>query len=101
MNLETAVLRPVAPVYTARDRQALAHFAQFAPVEAGRLQLSLPRYAAARVGTAATLRAIDAAAGGGYYDVPEQATQDDDAARELFSSEWRGLIHRQRLWRPR
>ena len=43
----------VAPAHTARDRRALAHFADAAPTEARRLRLSLPRYAAARVGTAA------------------------------------------------
>ena len=41
-------------------------------------------YALDRRGTAATLRAIDAAHGGGFYDVPAAATHDLEAAEEAF-----------------
>src|SRR5205085_8359914 len=39
-----------------------------------------------RTGTAATLRAIDAAHGGGFYDVDEAATVDPAAADAAFAS---------------
>ena len=42
-------------------------------------------FAVDRRGTAATLRAIDAAHGGGFYAVPEAATHDPDAAAEIFT----------------
>lgn len=35
--------------------------------------------------TAATLRAIDAEAGGGYYDIPDDATEDATAADDVFA----------------
>ena len=40
---------------------------------------------ATRRGTAATLRAIDAEAGGGFYDVPPEAESDVDAADAAFA----------------
>jgi len=42
-------------------------------------------YLRERVGTAATLRAIDAAAGGGFYDVPLAAETDPAAADAAFA----------------
>jgi predicted TIM-barrel fold metal-dependent hydrolase len=56
--------------WTARDRRALAL------IEPGPPDRTL---------TAATLRAIDAAHGGGFYNVPEEATLDLDAANHHFA----------------
>ncbi len=58
------------------DRTALAGLAFASPADA------LDRRA-----TAATLRAIDAAHGGGFYDVPEDATGDLDAADVAFAGD--------------
>ncbi len=44
-------------------------------------------YLAGRCGTAATLRAIDRAAGGGFYAVPEAAELDDGAADAAFDGD--------------
>jgi predicted TIM-barrel fold metal-dependent hydrolase len=64
-----------APVpWSVRDRAALA-----------RLDFSSAAAALDRRGTAATLRAIDAAQGGGFYAVPEAATRDADAAAAAFA----------------
>ena len=51
---------------------------------AGRLGLREPDYARDRRGTAATLRSIDAAHGGGFFAVPEAAVLDLDAADAAF-----------------
>lgn len=59
------------------DRRALDALAD-------RADLS-PEFAVDRRGTAATLRAIDSAHGGGFYAVPEAATNDLDAADEVFA----------------
>ena len=50
------------------------------------LGLSLPEYLADRRGTAATLRALDAAHGGGFYRVAADAETDADAAGETFAA---------------
>ena len=39
-----------------------------------------------RLGTAITLRALDASAGGGFYAIPEAAEHDDSAAAEAFAA---------------
>jgi predicted TIM-barrel fold metal-dependent hydrolase len=65
-----------APPWTARDREALA-----------RVSFSSPFEVVDRRGTAATLRAIDAAHGGGFYDVPEDATRDLASAEDAFSGD--------------
>ncbi len=54
---------------------------------AGPLGLSPPAYAADRRGTAATLRAIDDANGGGFYDVPERAVYEVEAADGAFGGD--------------
>ncbi len=64
------------PPWSGREREALA-----------RLAFSSPADALDRRGTAATLRAIDAAHGGGFYDVPEDATLDLDAAEAAFGGD--------------
>ena len=60
--------------WRAEDRRALDALADLTP-----------EFAVDRRGTAATLRAIDTAHGGGFYAVPEAATHDLDAADELFA----------------
>ena len=66
------------------DRHALARTNALIAAAAPRLGLSEHEYAADRRGTAATLRAIDRAHGGGFFDVPELATVDLDAAEAAF-----------------
>ena len=69
------------------DRQALARLAEAAVGRAGqarRAGLEPRAYVEDRRGTAATLRAIDAAAGGGYYAVPAEAEVDTAAADACF-----------------
>ena len=51
---------------------------------------SAAEYALDRRGTAATLRAIDAAHGGGFYDVPDGAVHDLDAAEAAFRGDASG-----------
>ena len=64
-----------------RQRRA-APRARHAP----RLGLEPADYLAGRRGTAATLRALDAAAGGGFFAVPPEAELDDAAADAAFAS---------------
>jgi hypothetical protein len=66
------------------DRRALAQLEGVLPGAARRVSLAEPAYAQDRRGTAATLRAIDAAHGGGFFAVPEAALSDPDAAAEAF-----------------
>jgi predicted TIM-barrel fold metal-dependent hydrolase len=67
------------------DHTAIARFGDVAAAIAGRLALSPGEYALDRRGTAASLRAVDAAHGGGFYRVPEAATADRDAADAAFA----------------
>ena len=62
--------------WRAVDRDALAHSNALISGAAPRLGLAAHEYAADRRGTAATLRSIDDAHGGGFFDVPEAATVD-------------------------
>lgn len=90
MFVVPSLLRPrssdeYAPMpWSAADRDAIARYdtvaAHLATVVAGSAQ----EYAHDRRGTAASLRAIDAAHGGGFYDVPELATHDIEAAEAAF-----------------
>ncbi len=66
--------------YSARDLRAVAQVLDAAPGRARALGLAPTRYAASRMGTAAALRAIDAAWGGGFYAVPAEAETDQAAA---------------------
>ena len=50
------------------------------PDNAARLSMSLSDYWSSRQGTAAALRALDEAWGGGFYNVPPEAALDRDAA---------------------
>jgi predicted TIM-barrel fold metal-dependent hydrolase len=71
--------------WSGRDRHAIDAFGAVARSTAGVLAQSIPEYAIERRGTAASLRAIDAAHGGGFYAVPEAATTDVDAADAAFA----------------
>ncbi len=75
------------PGYRECDHRALAELLECARGYAPRLGLSLPSYLADRRGTAAALRAVDAAAGGGFYDVPESAVRDADEANAALGGD--------------
>ncbi|MEX2267442.1 MAG: amidohydrolase family protein [Acidimicrobiia bacterium] len=66
------------------QRRALATARDRARLHSRRLGLDERTYLRERVGTAATLRAIDAAAGGGFYDISVEAESDADAANAAF-----------------
>ncbi len=66
-------------------RHALDELSDRLPRLARRAGLTLPTYAAGRMGTAATLRAIEAAHGGGFFPVSEAASTDPLAAEAAFS----------------
>lgn len=72
---------PAGPREIEARQRARATARRMAP----RLALPLRRYLADRRGTAATLRAIDVAAGGGFFRVPPEAEQDRDAADACFA----------------
>ena len=67
-----------------RARRATQHAAAR---HAARVGLDEVAYLAERVGTAATLRAIDASAGGGFYAVPPEAEVDQAAADGAFAGD--------------
>ena len=66
------------------DREALALFGDAAGDQARRAGLAPPAYVSDRRGTAAALRAIDAAAGGGFYTLPAEAEIDTPTADACF-----------------
>ena len=68
----------------APDERALAESARAIDHGADRLRMAAPLLANDRRGTAATLRAIDRAHGGGFFDVPERAELELDAADAAF-----------------
>src|SRR5260370_36300923 len=67
------------------DRKALARLEAAVPDIAARLGMGVAAYLADRRGTAATLRAINAAGGETFYDVPAQAETDAAAADAVFA----------------
>lgn len=69
------------------QRVACAAARETAALRSHRLGLNERAYLEQRTGTAATLRAIDAAAGGGFYDIPAEAELDRDAADAAFSGD--------------
>ena len=69
------------------DRTAAARFDEIADAASGPLGLSVPGYAVDRRGTAATLQAIDRAHGGGFFDVPERARHELEAADDAFGGD--------------
>ncbi len=75
------------PPFTVRDQRAVVEARRIQAGAARRTGLSLSNYAADRRGTASALRAIDAAAGGGFYRIPEEATLDRAAADAALGGE--------------
>jgi predicted TIM-barrel fold metal-dependent hydrolase len=90
MSVVPSLLRPrssdeYAPVpWSAADREAITHYDAIASVAARAVECSALDYALDRRGTAATLQAIDAAHGGGFYAVPDDAVHDLEAAQDAF-----------------
>jgi hypothetical protein len=83
--LRRAASDEYAPVpWSARDRRALARLAVDLPTRARAVGMATDEYRFDRRGTAATLRAIDAEHGGGFFAVPELATFDVAAAEAAF-----------------
>src|SRR4051812_5612805 len=88
--LRRAASDEYAPMpWSERDIRALGRLARDMPERAHLIGMSTDEYRFDRRGTAATLRAIDSAhaddeVGGGYFDVPEAATFDADAAEVAF-----------------
>src|SRR5215471_6025807 len=70
----------VAPPWSDADRRALTNIAEMAESAARRAGFDARAYVESRLGTAATLRAIDTEAGGGFYAVPPEAEVDPTAA---------------------
>lgn len=68
------------PPRAARESRAVASLLEGAPRTARRLGLEWPRYCADRRGTAAALRALNAAWGEEFYAVPAEAERDSAAA---------------------
>jgi predicted TIM-barrel fold metal-dependent hydrolase len=66
------------------DHVVVARVSEMIGAAAGPLGLSSSEYAEDRRGTAATLRAIDAEHGGGFFEVPEAARHELEAADEAF-----------------
>jgi predicted TIM-barrel fold metal-dependent hydrolase len=69
-----------APPWSDADRRAVDAIVTTSQRAASRVGLDARAYVESRRGTAATLRAVDAAAGGGYYAVPPEAEHDQAAA---------------------
>ena len=70
---------------TARDARALERLAAELPRRARAVGMTDDEYRFDRRGTAATLRAVDAEHGGGFFAVPEEATFDSEAAEAAFA----------------
>jgi uncharacterized protein len=70
--------------HTARDRHALARLDAAVPDRARAARVPLRAYVESRRGTAATLRAVNEAAGERFYAVPPEAEVDDEAAASVF-----------------
>ena len=74
------------PPWRPADRRAVLRADRVAGRVAPRLGVAAPAYLETRLGTAATLRAIDAEAGGGFYAVPAAAEHDRAAADAAFAA---------------
>ena len=66
------------------DRLAADRANEIIHPAAARLGMTASAYAVDRRGTAATLRAIDSAHGGGFFDVPDRALHETEAADAAF-----------------
>jgi hypothetical protein len=75
------------PPWRAVDRRAVARVSAAAETVAPGAGLTTRAYLDTRLGTAATLRAIDAEAGGGFYSVPADAERDRAAADAAFAGD--------------
>jgi len=90
-DLVPPLLRPlsndeIAPLpYDAVTALVVTELADRLPAVATRRDETAAKYAASRMGTAATLRALSEAHGGGFYDVDEMATEDPEAADACFA----------------
>ncbi len=73
-----------APAYSGRDYQALDVLQRAATETARRLGQTLAAYYSSRLGTAASLHAINAAAGTPFYRVDAATTIDREQANECF-----------------
>src|SRR6478672_11042382 len=83
--LRRAASDEYAPLpWSARDRRAIARLARDLPERARAVGMSADAYRFDRRATAATLRAIDAEHGGGFFAVAEAATLDPEAAEAAF-----------------
>ncbi len=76
---------PLPP--TTSDERAAAHLAENLVGRAGRIGLAPDEYLLDRRGTAAALRAIDRAHGGGFYPVDPAAELDAAAAEQAFGGD--------------
>jgi predicted TIM-barrel fold metal-dependent hydrolase len=72
--------------WTERDLRVIARLQESLPVQARALNTNLWGHAESRRGTAATLRAINAAHDEEFYQVPVEAEMEDAAAAETFSA---------------
>jgi predicted TIM-barrel fold metal-dependent hydrolase len=82
-----------APVpWSGTQRLAVARVSAIASHNAPRLSLTERAYLHDRMGTAATLRAVDAAAGGGFYDLPADAETDAAAADAVFDGDGAAVV---------
>ena len=86
--------------WRAADQRALSTLSDHMAADARRAGLDLRSYVESRTGTAATLRAIDEAAGGGFYQVPAEAAVDPQAAAEAFASDGAVVDVQTHLVRP-
>jgi len=75
------------PPWRPADQRAVIRVARTADRAAPRLGLAARAYLEGRLGTAATLRAIDGEAGGGFYAVPVEAEHDRAAADAAFAGD--------------
>ena len=89
----TPILEPLAteeyaaPPRTELQRRARAEAVRTGADAAGRLHTTPGRYWASRQGTAAGLRALNAAAGDRFFDVPPEAEIDAEAAEDAFAAD--------------
>lgn len=74
----------VTPSPTAPEREAMARADEAIGRRSDERAVAPARLAAGRSGTAIALRALDASAGGGFFDVPADAERDDAVAATVF-----------------